>query len=117
MGRRADADNCSLGLVRIHSEAFAREDFLVAGKSIEDDEIKLRVCSVLDVLDHTGFFSMNWVTDPGGRSWLTSFRRVPRALFQLFRAGGVDLLQEPKGYANLGAGQRFIVDCHYESYR
>ena len=48
---------------------------------------------------------------------MTSFRPVPRALFQLFRAGGIDLLVEPKGRTTLNAGHRFIVDYHYESYR
>ena len=68
MGRRAEADDCALGLVRIHSEAFAREDFLVAGESIEDDEIEYRSRSILDVLGYRGFFSMNWVTDAGGQA-------------------------------------------------
>ena len=117
MGRRTDGKNCALGVVRIHSEAFAREDFLMAGESIESDEIERRSRSILEVLDYSGFFSMNWVTDASGQIWLTSFRPVPRALFQLFRVGGVDLLEEPKGRAKVNAGHRFIVDYHYESYR
>jgi hypothetical protein len=117
MGCRVDSDNCALGLVRIHSEAFAREEFLMAGESVKNDEIDRRSRTFLDMLEHVGFFSMNWVTDEGGQHSLTSFRPVPRALFQLFRAGGVDLLSDPKGRANVDAGQRFIVDYHYESYR
>jgi hypothetical protein len=70
MGRRADAQNCSLGVVRIHSEAFAREDFLMAGESVKDVEIERRSRAILDALDHVGFFSMNWVTDSDGRTWL-----------------------------------------------
>jgi hypothetical protein len=117
MGRRADAKNCALGLVRILSEAFAREDFLIAGESVNDDEIERRSRTLLDALDYTGFYSMNWVTDQGGKSWLTSFRPIPRALFQLFCAAGVDLLKPPKGFARVRAGHRFIVDYHYASYQ
>jgi hypothetical protein len=117
MGRRADAQNCALGLVRIHSEAFAREDFLMAGESVKDVEIERRSRAILDALDHVGFFSMNWVTDSDGRTWCTSFRPVPRAAFQLFRAGGVDLLQDPAGQVTVDANHRFVVDHHYARYR
>ena len=43
--------------------------------------------------------------------------RVPRALFQLFRSGGINLLEAPKGQEMLSAGHRFVVDYHYASYR
>ena len=36
MGYRMDSDRCAVGVVRVHSEAFAREDFLIAGESIEE---------------------------------------------------------------------------------
>ena len=35
MGFRVDDARCALGVGRIHSEAFAREDFLIAGESVE----------------------------------------------------------------------------------
>ena len=117
MGYRTDSDRCAVGVVRVHSEAFAREDFLIAGESIEEQQVESRTRLVLDALDYTGYFSVNWVIDADKHIWMTSFRPVPRALFQLFRAGGIDLLAEPPGRTTLKAGLRFIVDYHYESYR
>ena len=117
MGYRTDTDNCAVGVVRVHSEAFAREDFLIAGESIEEYHVENGTRLILDALNYNGYFSMNWVIVAGGHLWMTSFRPVPRALFQLFRAGGIDLLEEPPGRTTLKPGRRFIVDYHYASYR
>src|SRR5262249_50677733 len=57
MGYRSNAARCALGAVRMHSEAFAREDFLIAGESTEATWIEEKSRRVLDVLDHVGYFS------------------------------------------------------------
>jgi hypothetical protein len=116
MGRR-DHGKCSLGTIAIHQEAFAREDFLVAGESVDDEDLVGMALAILHHLDHRGFFSMNWIYDSRGVAYLTSIRPVPRALFGLFGKGGLDLLQPEPTDGVLREGLRFVVEYHYSSYQ
>jgi hypothetical protein len=117
VGRWAGDERCALGTIRVHQEAAAREAFLLAGETVALPGIESRVRDIMAAAGHAGWFSINWVEDGRGDLWLTSLRPVARALFQLFRKGGIDLLAAPTAWNCLPAGLRFVVDHSYTEYR
>jgi hypothetical protein len=115
IGRRLGPGAVLLGIVRVLDERFFRDVVLQAGETIDAPNVVAASLDVLDVLDHRGFFTLNWLRTGEGLR-LSSFRPVPRAIFQIFRRGGIDLLQPASSVKTTAAGLRFIADPHYVSF-
>ena len=105
----------ALGLFRVLSERFFHVGVLQAAETAELPELAELSRSVLAVLGHDGWFTLNWLlTDAGPR--LSSFRPVPKAVFSCFRRGGLDLLAPGPHDARLAAGLRLIAMPHYAPF-
>lgn len=116
VGRRSKTGNLGLGVFHIHGEGFLREDFLMAGETIQNDSIGAYSKDILETLDHTGFFSMNWILRDN-RPLLTSFRPLPRSVIGCLLKAGVDCLDLPdENLVVARAGVRFSMEFHYSSY-
>jgi hypothetical protein len=115
IGRRVRAGDAHIGVVQVFQERFFRDAILQAGETIDAPQLLRASLEVLDALDHCGYFTLNWVqTDEG--LWLSSFRPVPRAIFQSFLRGGVDLLEPASAVKVVAPGVRFIAAPTYVSY-
>jgi hypothetical protein len=115
IGRRERVGAVFLGVVEVFEERFFRDDILQAGETIDATEVVEASLEVLDALDHRGFFTLNWLrTDEGLK--LSSWRPVPRAVFQSFLHGGVDLLAAVSAVEVVVPGVRFIADPNYVSF-
>jgi hypothetical protein len=113
VGRRGAGTQ--LGCLRVHDERFFWDDILQAAETIDAPDIVAASLEVLDALDHRDFFTINWLlTSDGPR--LTSFRPVPKAVFQMYRRAGVDLLEDPTSMRVVRAGLRMIAMPTYISY-
>ena len=116
-GRCDGEDTCALGVLQLHQEALAREDFLIAAESIEDAPLAETARAMLRLLGLRGHFTFTFMREAQtDRALLTSLRPVPRALFQLFQAGGIDLLEPARAPSTLCPGLRMAVEYHYSSY-
>jgi hypothetical protein len=114
IGRRGQGTQ--LGCIQIFDERFFWDNILQAGEAVHVPEVVAATLHILDTLDHWGFFTFNWLrTSHGVR--LSSLRPVPRAIFQMFRCGGLDLLDDPPGVKVLRAGLRMIATPTYVSFR
>ena len=112
IGRRDAAGGVVLGAVRVLDERFFWDDILQAGETVDEPEVLEKSLTILEAIDHRGFFTVNWlITDSGPR--LSSFRPVPRAVFQAFRRGAADLMEPAAAVKVAPAGIRFIADPHY----
>lgn len=114
VGRRNRA--IQLGCMRVLDERHFWDDILQAAETIDAPKIVDASGEVLEALEHRGFFTMNWVLTPDGPR-LTSFRPVPKAVFQMFQRGGVDLFDEGAGSQVVRAGLRMIAMPTYVSYK
>jgi hypothetical protein len=115
IGRRADAGSVHIGIVHVLQERFFRDVILQAGETIDAPEVLRASLDVLDVLDHRGYFTLNWVqTDEGLR--LSSFRPIPRAVFQSFLRGGIDVLGPASAVKVVAGGVRLIAAPTYVSF-
>lgn len=117
-GFRVGEKHQVVGMLEVLSETFCREDVLAAARSIDHPELLERSKSVLDTLNHLGFFSMNWIETEVGDLLMTSFRPTPRAYFQIFRRGEIDLLNERSRTRSrvLPAGLLMVAEHHYAAY-
>lgn len=115
VGYRAAAGRVAVGVVRVLGEVAEREPFLTAGETTDAPAILEASLTALDVLDHHGFFSLNWVMSDD-RPVLTSFRPVGRAIFTTFRRAGLDLLATPMTRCVAPAGFRFVGMPSYASF-
>jgi hypothetical protein len=116
VGRRERAGACLIGIVEVLQERFFRDDILQAGETIDDPEVLAESLHVLDVLDHRGYFTLNWLrTDQGLK--LSSLRGVPRAVFRSFLHAGLDLLPEVSAIRVATPGVRFNAYPTYVSYQ
>jgi hypothetical protein len=117
VGRRSSSGHLCLGVFRVLGEAQCREAMLLAGETIASATLIEQATTILEWLDHRGWFSMNWVVEDG-RTILTSIRPVPRAVFQAMRHAGADLLAEPALPLRVArAGVKFVAEQHYSEYR
>jgi hypothetical protein len=115
IGRRTHTRAVHIGIIRVFQERFFRDAILQAGETIDESEVLHASLEVLDALDHHGYFTLNWVqTDEGFR--LTSLRPTPRAVFQSFLRGGVDILAPASAVKVVPPGVRFIAAPTYVSY-
>lgn len=115
IGRREDRDRVQVGIVRVRDERFFRDDVLQAAESVTAPEIETATLRVLDALDHRGWFTLNWLKAGDGLR-LSSFRPAPRAIFGMFRRGGVDLLAPCTKVNVVPAGIRIIASPTYVSF-
>jgi len=115
IGRRVHEGAVLIGVVEVFEERFFRDDILQAGETMHSPEVIEASLTVLDVLDHRGFFTLNWLRTDGGLR-LSSWRPVPRAVFRSFLQGGVDLLGPAQAVKVAGPGVRFIAAPTYMSY-
>ncbi len=114
IGRRARGTQ--LGCVRIFDERFFWDNILQAAETIDAPDIVKASLEILDALDYRGYFSLNWLRSAQGLR-LSSLRPVPRAVFRLFRKGGIDLLLDSAGVHTANAGLRMVAMPTYVSYR
>jgi hypothetical protein len=114
IGRRAQGTQ--LGCLRIFDERFFWDNILQAAETIDARDVLAATLEVLDALEYQGFFTLNWLRTVDGLR-LSSLRPVPRAIFQMFRRGGVDLMDDPDGVHVVVAGLRMIARPTYVSYR
>ena len=114
IGRRAQGTQ--LGCLRIFDERFFWDNILQAAETVDAPDVLAATLEVLDALEHQGFFTLNWLRTVDGLR-LSSLRPVPRAIFQMFRRGGVDLMDDPDGVHVVVAGLRMIATPTYVSYR
>jgi hypothetical protein len=105
-----------LGCVRIFDERFFWDNILQAGETVDDPDVTAATLQVLDAIDHQGFFTLNWLRTEYGLK-LSSLRPIPRAVFQMFRCGGVNLLNDVPGVKVVRAGLQMIAAPTYVSYR
>jgi hypothetical protein len=115
IGRRYEGGAALLGVIDVFDERFFRDVILQAAETIDAPDVVELSLEVLDMLDHRGFFTLNWLRTGDGLR-LTSFRPVPRAIFQIFRRAGVDLLAPTSAMKVVPAGLRFIANPHYVSF-
>lgn len=115
IGRRYGPGAVALGAVHVFDERFFRDVVLQAGETVSSPEIVQATLAVLDALDHRGFFTLNWLRGGDGLR-LSSFRPVPRAVFQAFRRSGLDLLDPVSAIRTAAPGIRFIARPHYVSF-
>ena len=93
------------------------DDLLVAGETVFDLEVLNTSIEMLDFLDHIGFFTFTWI-QKNKQHFLSSFRPIPRAVFQTLKLAGVDFLTLKENEVLLAkAGMKFVVDIHYSSYQ
>lgn len=116
IGRRDCASRILMGVVNVFVERFLRDDMLEAGETISDSDLVELSLEVLEVLDHRGFFTLNWLRTDNGLK-LSSFRPVPRAVFQSFLRAGIDLLGVAADVKVARPGIRFIASPTYLSYK
>lgn len=114
VGRRARGTQ--LGCVQISDERFFWDNILQAAETIDAPDIVTATLEILDALDYRGYFSLNWLRTAQGLR-LSSLRPVPRAVFQLFRKGGIDLFDDTAGVRTAKAGLRMVAMPTYVSYR
>jgi len=115
VGRREHVGGVHIGILKIFQERFFRDAILQAGETIDAPELLHASIDILDALDHRGYFTLNWVqTDEGLR--LSSFRPIPRAVFQSFLRGGVDILGSVSAVKIVAAGMRLIASPTYVSF-
>jgi hypothetical protein len=116
IGRRERAGGIHIGIVNVLQERFFRDVILQAAETIDAPEVLQASLEVLDTLDHRGCFTLNWLrTDDGLK--LSSFRPVPRAIFQSFLRGGVDVLRPAMTVKVVAAGKRLIAAPTYVPYQ
>jgi hypothetical protein len=115
VGRRQDPGAVLFGIIKVLEERFFRDVILQAGETINAGDIAELSLNILDALDHRGFFTLNWLRTSDGPK-LSSVRPVPRAVFQTFRRGGVDLLGAASTVKVVPPGLRFIADPTYTSF-
>jgi hypothetical protein len=116
IGRREHSDSVSIGLVAVFQERFFRNAILQAGETVEAPDVLDATFEILDLLDHRGFFTLNWLQTKEGPK-LSSLRAIPRAIFQAFLRAGVDLLRTTSGHNVAAAGIKFIAAPTYVSFR
>jgi hypothetical protein len=116
IGRRGRAGGVHIGIVQVFQERFFRDAILQAGETIDAPQLLRASLDALDALDHCGYFTLNWVQSDKGL-WLSSFRPVPRAIFQSFLRGGVDVLASASALKVVPPGMRFIAAPTYMSYK
>jgi hypothetical protein len=117
IGFRKDSSTVGLGVFDIYRESLGADDLLVAGKTIFDPKILNTSIEMLDFLDHKGFFTFTWI-QKNKQYFLSSFRPVPRAVFQTLKLAGVDFFALKENEISLAkAGVSFVVDIHYSSYK
>ncbi|MBX9678514.1 MAG: hypothetical protein K2X38_07100 [Gemmataceae bacterium] len=113
---RCSERGLKLGLILVHSETCARDEWITAGETIADERIADLTRRMLAFMDHRGFFTFNWIAASDGSPTLTSFRPIPRAVFGTLKNAGADLL-DPSGDAIAKPGLKFVVDLTYTPYR
>lgn len=115
IGRRGRGTR--LGCVQVFDERYFWDNILQAGETVDAPDIVAASLEILDALEYSGFFTLNWLrTERGLR--LSSLRPAPRAVFQLLRRGGVDPLCEDDGGIHIARpGLRMIATPTYVSYR
>ena len=101
------------GLVQVYRETVARQDWLLAGETVNEPAILDASQQLLRETNHDGSFTFNWLRNATGIH-LSSFRPVPKAIFGSLREAGVDLFLSEKKIA--GPGHKFVADFHYSSY-
>jgi len=109
-------EGIDLAVIQVHGEMCIRDDFLTSGQTVRHDRLAGLTRELVDVLDHRGFFTCNWLEN-GEEVRLTSLRPVPRALFRTLRRAGLGGFDPPgPGLRLAPAGLKFTVDTHYSSY-
>jgi hypothetical protein len=112
IGRREHGGGVHIGTLKVFQERFFRDAILQAGETIDAPEVLHASLDVLDALDHRGYFTLNWVQINEGLR-LTSLRPCPRAVFQSFLRGGVDVLDVASAVKVVAAGVRLIAAPTY----
>ncbi|MEM7144553.1 MAG: hypothetical protein AAF591_05430 [Verrucomicrobiota bacterium] len=116
-GYREERDSVDLSVLKVHQEAFYREDFLLAAETVRDDELVELSVAMLDAIDQRGYFSMNWLGAAEGKL-LTSLRPFPRAVFPVFAECGLNLVDRKSSGVNVvPAGIKLIGSANYSSYK
>ena len=117
IGRRDPGGRASIAVVRVLGEMHCREEFLMAGETVDEAELAEQSLEALRVLDASGFFYANWIRSDEGSS-MTSLRPIAKAVFATARNAGIDLLADLRPGVHLAAaGHRFVADYHYASFR
>jgi len=116
VGTRFANGRTAIGVIGVHHEAQCREAMLLAGETVAEPDVIDLSMAMIASLDHYGPFSFNWLRTSGSLL-LSSFRPVPRAVFQTFQRAGIDMLQEPpQTVAVARPGVKFIARQHYSHY-
>lgn len=104
------------GCIRVLDERFFWDNILQAAETIDAADVVAASLALLDALDLRGYFTLNWLRSKDGLR-LSSLRPVPRAVFRMFRYGGVDLLDDSKGTKLVRAGLRMVATPTYVSFQ
>jgi hypothetical protein len=116
-GRREPDGRASIAVVRVLGETHCREEFLMAGETVDEAELAEQSLEALRVLGVSGFFYANWIQSDAG-FFMTSLRPIAKAVFATARNAGIDLLSDlHRGVHLTTAGYRFVADYHYASFR
>jgi hypothetical protein len=116
VGRRYDSGAVAMGLFRIFAERFFRIDVIQAAESRAIPELSKLTQAVISSLQWQGWFTLNWLLTAGGAR-LSSIRPIPRAVFNAFRRGRIDLMTPSTIDQLLPAGVRLIATPQYVEYR
>jgi hypothetical protein len=116
IGLREDSARLHIGIVRVFEERYFRDNILQAAESVDAPDIVNASLQVLEALDHRGYFTLNWLKTREGLC-LSSFRPVPRAVFGMFRRGGVDMLAPCRSVTVVHAGIRIVAAPTYVSFK
>lgn len=116
IGYRKNKNTIGLGIFQIFKESICRDEYLLAAESIMNEKLIDWTLMLLNAIDHCGFFNFNWLQQKN-TFYLSSFRPVPKAIFNTFINSGIDLLNSNESIKILPAGKKFISSIHYTSYR
>jgi hypothetical protein len=116
IGLREGPARSHIGIVRVFEERYFRDNVLQAAESVDAPDIVSASLQTLDALDHRGYFTLNWLKTRESLR-LSSFRPVPRAIFGMFRRGGVDMLASCQSVTAVPAGIRIIAAPTYVSFK
>jgi len=117
IGLRKNSSTMGLGIFDVYRESLGADDLLMAGETVFNPETLNTSIAMLNTIGHIGFFTFTWV-QKNKHYLLSSFRPVPRAVFQTLKLAGVDCLTLKENEVALAkAGVKFVVDIHYSSYQ
>lgn len=113
---RFDADNqYGLGQFRIFSEAFGKNEQILAAETVINESVISMAVRILNDIDYKGYFSFN-IIQSDDSYFVTSFRPYLRSLIYSLKTAGVDPLEHNGSVEVAKPGTKMIVSICYASY-